>query len=132
PQHSVAPQHQYQGIIATLIAMIPSNPIKVMTEENTVALVIFAILLGAAGLWLSKTDTTMAEPFKKFVVSAFHVIKKLANMIIALTPYGVFALIAHLSASQGWNTFVGLLSFIAATYIAIVLVLGMHCIFLLS
>lgn len=118
------------GVASTFLGMIPANPIGAMANMNVIAVVIFAALLGFAALQLHKQEPTIAEPFIQFVHSTFFVVKKLANMIISLTPYGVFALILSMTLSFGASTLWGMMHFISAMYIAMAIVLVMHTVLL--
>ncbi|MFZ9035576.1 MAG: cation:dicarboxylate symporter family transporter [Francisellaceae bacterium] len=114
------------GITSTLLAMLPSNSIAAMVDNNVIAVVIFAALLGIAALKLHKQDKETANPFISFIHSTFFVAKKLASMIIALTPYGVFGLMASMTISHGAETILQMLNFIAAMYLAMLAVIIMH------
>jgi hypothetical protein len=131
PAQQLQPAHQYTGFVNTILGMIPSNPVAAMEQGNMIAVVIFAVLIGLAGLILEKTDSEKSAAFKAFMASAFQIMKKLANMVIALTPYGVFALMTHATAMQGAGTLAGLANFLVAMYIAMFFVFMMHSLILL-
>lgn len=118
------PLHHYQNLADNLLAMLPSNPIQAMTEQNTVAIVILAVLIGVAGLMVYKTEKSHIEMFKTFINSVFSVIKQITRIVINLTPYGVFALIAELTANNGANVFANLALYIAAMFLAMLLVIA--------
>lgn len=126
PSESMQPQHDHTSFVNTLVGMIPSNPIKIMTQENTVALVIFAVFVGVATVLVHRQDHQLSNTFKKFMESAFYIVKKMAVLVIALTPYGVLGLMTKLASHQGLESLTGLADFIGAMYVAIALVLVMH------
>ena len=128
PVDGPLPTHQYTGLVDTLLAMIPSNPIAAMSNENTVAIAIFACLLGISALQIYKMDKTHAESFKEFITSTFHMVKQLARLVIKTTPYGVLALLAKISATQGIHTLLGIAHYFIAIYIAMAIVFAMHLI----
>ncbi|TNF69289.1 MAG: dicarboxylate/amino acid:cation symporter [Gammaproteobacteria bacterium] len=132
PSEIWQPNHVNPGILGTLLEMLPTNPVAIMVNGNVMALVIFALLIGIASLRAYRENKTLAEPFINFIHSTFDVIKKLANMVIGLTPYGVIALIAHTVMMQGISSLLTMLSFIGAVYLALVLVLTMHILLLLA
>ncbi|MCF6764857.1 dicarboxylate/amino acid:cation symporter [Thiotrichales bacterium 19S3-7] len=132
PSEIWQPNHVNPGILGTLLEMLPTNPVAIMVNGNVMALVIFALLIGIASLRAYRENKVLAEPFINFIHSAFDVIKKLANMVIGLTPYGVVALIAHTVMLQGVSSLVTMLSFIGVIYLALVLVLIMHTLMLLA
>ena len=128
PVGQFLPEHSYSGLVPTLLAMFPSNPIQVMDNQNTVAIVIFAILLGVATLMLSRVNEEQAHSFKAFVSSAFFVVKKLASVVVSLTPYGVLALMASMASTQGFASLLGLADFMVAMFVAMAVVILLHLI----
>jgi len=126
-----SPTHPYTGIAATLLGMLPSNPIAIMTKENTIAVVLFAALLGIAARMLDIKDYDKMETFKNFIAALFAIIKKLTQLILSLTPYGILALISLLILNQGTMILTGVLNFIIAMYVAMFFVLCMHSLILL-
>ncbi|MDE4945112.1 cation:dicarboxylate symporter family transporter, partial [Francisella tularensis] len=76
---------------------LPDNIFHQMDNNNVMAVVIVAILLGFAMLIAHREDSKLADPFISFIDSAFFVIKKLARMIMAITPYGVLGLMVQMS-----------------------------------
>ncbi len=132
PSFGVSPEHTYTGLTNTLLGMIPANPVAMLVNENTVAMVIFAILLGSAGLYLRKTNPDKLPPFEQWIESMFWVMKRLASIVIMLTPYGVFGLMAEVMIQQGLHSLEGLLVFIAAMYVAMFFVLVLHSLILWS
>ena len=55
---------------------------------------------------------------------------KLVHMIMALTPYGILALITKVVAGSNAADILNLISFVAASYIAIALMFGVHSLLL--
>lgn len=125
------PKHPYTGLVDTLLAMIPSNPIAVMANENTIAIVLFAVLLGIAARMLDIKDHDKMETFRQLIVALFAIVKKLASLILSLTPYGIFALLSLLIFEQGMALLSGMLNFISAMYVAMFFVIVMHSLVLL-
>lgn len=130
PEQAMQPQHQHATFVNTLVGMIPSNPVKIMTQENTVALVIFAVFIGVATVLVHRQDHQLSNTFKKFMESAFYITKKMAVLVIALTPYGVLGLMTKMASHHGLSSLEGLADFIGAMYVAIALVIVMHIVFL--
>lgn len=126
PAEGMQPEHMSQGIVATLLAFIPANPIATLVNNNTIGLAILAILIGVAAFQLHHKDSNAAESFIHFIKSSFEVIKQLTRIIIALTPYGVLALIANLCATQGGAALSAMLHFIFAMYLAMAIVWILH------
>jgi hypothetical protein len=116
----------------TILSFIPSNIINDMTTNNVMAVVIFSIILGFAILRGYKENKELTTNFIEFVNSLFFVVKKLANIIIAMTPYGVLALMIQMSAEQSSETIFTVLYFILTVYVALTIVMVMHILLLLA
>jgi uncharacterized protein len=128
-EHTTPP---YAGIVATIKGMIPINPVAIMAHGNTIAMAIFATLLGMGALHLYQQNPKQAQPFKDVMLSGFHIVKQLARIIIALTPYGVLAMMAETASAKGFITFLSLLNYVFAMYAACMAVMGLHTIILIS
>ncbi|MED7789056.1 dicarboxylate/amino acid:cation symporter [Francisella sp. 19X1-34] len=121
---------QTSTISQTILGFLPNNIFKQMNNNNVMAVVIFAILLGFSMLIAHREDSKLAAPFINLIDSAFFVIKKLARMIIAITPYGVLGLMIQMSVELDKNSISTVLYFILTCYIALAIVLVMHIVLL--
>ncbi|NBD94933.1 MAG: cation:dicarboxylase symporter family transporter [Gammaproteobacteria bacterium] len=97
-----------------LIDLVPSNPVQAMAEGNMLPIIIFSILLGLAMSFAGKSGQRVGEFFNDFM----EVVMKLVGIVMMIAPYGVFALIAGMAATTGWETFLGVIKYV-------LLVLGM-------
>lgn len=120
------PIHHYDSIVDNILGLFPSNPLKAMSDQNTIAVAIFAVIVGLAALVLHKTEPASVQHFKRIVDSIFAVIKQMTRFVVSLTPYGVFALIATLVSSNGLVTLTTLSSYVGVIFIAMLCVLVMH------
>ena len=84
-------------LIDTLINLVPKNPINAMAEGKMLQIIVFAVLFGFAITQAGKKGQAIAEFFQ----NANEVIMKMVTLIMAIAPYGVFALIAKLMATLG-------------------------------
>lgn len=93
--------------VDVLINMVPTNPVKSMTEGNMLQIIVFSLLLGAA-------LTTLGDKTKK-VKALFEelndVVLKIVEIIMLIAPYGVFALIAKTFATLGYGAMGSLLAY---------------------
>ncbi len=116
-----------------LLSFIPQNIFSDLTgarPTSIIAVVVFGILLGIAGLHLTRDDETRGAAFRSFVETAQAVVLKLVRMVIALTPYGVFALMLRVSATSSAEDILNLLSFVVASYLAITIMFVVHALIL--
>lgn len=116
-----------------VLSFIPSNPFAELTGANPtsiISVVIFAALLGMAGLQLMKDD----EPKGQRVLAAIETLQawvmKLVRLVMLLTPYGVFALITKVVASSKLADILNLGGFLAASYVGIALMFAVHAVIL--
>lgn len=100
PMDSVSHSQNVQdisGIVQLLLGLIPSNPFKAMVEGNTVQVVVFAFFTGFALISIGDRG----QPVKDFVASATQLVFKMIELVIKLTPYGVFGLMSHTVGQYG-------------------------------
>lgn len=90
-----------------IINMMPTNPINAMAEGNMLQIIVFAVLFGIAMTMTGDTGKRLTIVFDDLST----VIMKLVTILMNLAPYGVFALMAKLSATIGLETFSGLLKY---------------------
>jgi L-cystine uptake protein TcyP (sodium:dicarboxylate symporter family) len=131
PAINLAPTHTYTGMADALLGMLPANPVAAMAQENTIAIVLFAVIFGIAARMTDQSDEKM-RAFKQYVAVLFTIVKKMASLVLSFTPYGVLALMALLILDQGMLLVSGMLNFIVAMYAAMLIVMLMHSLILLT
>lgn len=89
----------FAGMIESIV---PSNPIAALAEGQILAVIFFAILLGAAVLVTGETAKPVADLFK----AGSEAMVTLVGFIMEVAPFGVFALIAWVMGTSGPDTFV--------------------------
>jgi len=118
--------HVSLSLADTILKMLPVNPVASMMQENSIAIVIFALLLGIAARQLKGSENDKMKTFSQLIFALFAVVKNLTKIILAITPYGIFALISLLIFSQGSIILNGLLNFMMAMYFAMAVVVIAH------
>jgi L-cystine uptake protein TcyP (sodium:dicarboxylate symporter family) len=113
-----------------LLGMLPANPVAAMAQENTIAIVLFAVIFGIAARMTDQKDEKMLA-FRQYTAVLFTIVKKMASLVLGFTPYGVLALMALLILDQGMLLVSGMLNFIVAMYAAMLIVMLMHSLILL-
>ncbi|KEC55324.1 L-cystine transporter [Bartonella koehlerae] len=112
-----------------VLSLIPKNPFAELSgakRTSVISVVIFASFLGAAVLLLKKDDPDKGEKALLFIQVAQSWIMRLVRIVIALTPYGIFALMTKVGASSHVADILNLLIFIIASYVGIILIFGVH------
>ncbi|MGV3000912.1 L-cystine transporter [Vibrio sp. E150_018] len=112
-----------------LVSFIPTNPFADLTGSRStsiIAVVIFGILVGIASRLVMKEKQDLESPIRTFVEAVQSIVMRLVKMIIALTPYGIAALMSKVVATSSLNDILSLIGFIVASYVAILLMFFVH------
>lgn len=117
-----------------LISFIPSNPFADLAKANPtsiISIVIFASFLGFAALRLASDEPEKGEKvvFAIDLLQAFIV--RLVRLVMALTPYGVFALISDVMIKSNVADILKLGSFVGVSYLGLLVMFGLHGLLLL-
>ncbi len=124
-----------QGVVTDLsfpkiiLSFIPQNIFSDLAGSrptSIIAVVIFGILTGIAGLQVTRDEPEQGRKFRAFMETAQSVVMKLVRLVINLTPYGVLALMTKVTAGSSGSDILDLLSFIVASYVAIALMFIVH------
>lgn len=122
------------GLADMLVRFIPSNVFYDLTgarPTSVIAVVIFGILFGIAALMVTAEEPARGESIRGFIETVKAIVMKLVHMIMALTPYGILALMTKVVAGSNASDIMNLISFIVASYLAIAVMFGVHGILLL-
>jgi L-cystine uptake protein TcyP (sodium:dicarboxylate symporter family) len=117
-----------------LVKFIPSNVFLDLTgarDTSIIAVVIFGILFGVAALMVGKDNPAQRESIRNAVETLQAVVMKLVHMVMALTPYGILALITKVVAGSNAADILNLATFVVASYLAILIMFGVHATLLL-
>ena len=120
-------------IAELIVSFVPSNIFQDLSggrDVSIIAVVIFGLLFGIAALLVSEENQTHGERIRSFVDTTQAVVMRFVKLVINLTPYGVLALMTRVIAGSDGNAILTLISFVIASYIAIVIMFGVHAIIL--
>ncbi|QQE73654.1 L-cystine transporter [Brevibacillus composti] len=113
--------------------LLPANPFLDFTGErptSTIAIVIFAAIIGIAFLGVKRKNPEQAELFAK-IVDTFHtIIMRVVTLILRLTPYGVLAIMTRVTATSDYQAIWQLGKFVAASYVAMLIMFAVHLLLL--
>ena len=121
------------GLADMLVRFIPSNIFSDLTgarPTSIIAVVIFGILFGLAALGVAKEDPARGEKLREAVLILQAVVMRLVQMIMALTPYGILALMTRVVAGSNGQDLWNLVEFVGASYVAIAIMFAIHGILL--
>lgn len=96
-------------IMQVLLNMIPANPIASMAKADILPVIIFALFIGSG---IISVGGHRAEVLIKFFDAFAEVCYKIINMVMKLSPIGVFALLLPVVVTNGPKVLLPLLSVI--------------------
>ena len=121
------------GLADMLVRFVPSNVFHDLTgarPTSIIAVVLFGILFGIAALQVSREDEERGQAIYSFVETLRAIIMKLVRMIMALTPWGILALMTKVVAGSNAADILNLLNFVVASYVAIAIMFAVHALLL--
>ena len=106
------------SLASVLINIIPANIIQAMSQGKMLQIIFFSILTGISILMVGKK----AEPLVELIEIGNEVMMKMVNIVMAVAPYAVFALLAKAIANLG----LGLLADLAGYVVVLIAALMFH------
>jgi DAACS family dicarboxylate/amino acid:cation (Na+ or H+) symporter len=109
--------------LQNLSGYIPQSLVEPLVSNNVIAIVLMALLFGAALRWLKdregETDIVDTRVLESVISAIYRVLIKVLSWIVELVPFAVFGLVAQVVGKAGIGIFSELASFLA------ILVLGL-------
>ena len=102
----------------TLLGMIPSNAIQSMSEGNMIQIIVFAFFSFFSTMLLTEPDRIRVS---RIFETLFQFIMKILVLVIELSPYGVFSLMAVTAGKYGTQVVGPLTKFIVTIYAGILI-----------
>ncbi|MEO0688982.1 MAG: dicarboxylate/amino acid:cation symporter [Pseudomonadota bacterium] len=117
-----AQQRQETGVTIQqmVLEMVPSSPVQVMADVNVLPLIVFSLLIGI-GILMAKED---GEPVLKIFESGSVVMQKVTMIVMELTPFGVFALMAWVAGTLGLEALQALGIVVILNYLGCLLIIA--------
>ncbi|MFD2168650.1 dicarboxylate/amino acid:cation symporter [Tumebacillus lipolyticus] len=104
-----------------LLDLIPSNPVNEMANGKVIPVIIFSLFIAVAILIERGRKPEKVQPVMDFLNSFAAIMFRVTKLVIALTPYGVFGLMASMAAKYGFSSLLPLGEVILAVYVACLL-----------
>lgn len=105
-----------------LIGIVPLNIVEALAKGDMLALIFVAILFGVGTVVAGEAG----KPFAALLQSLSAVLLRIVGLVMELTPFGVFALIANAVATNGAGVFLNIgwlaLSVVIGSLVQIVIV----------
>ncbi len=103
-----------------ILEVVPSSPVQVMADVNVLPLIVFSLLIGI-GILMAKEE---GEPVLKIFESGSVVMQKVTMVVMELTPFGVFALMAWVAGTLGLDALQALGQVVILNYVGCLLIIG--------
>lgn len=87
-----------------LVGIVPLNIVEALAKGDMLALIFVAILTGVGTVFAGEAG----KPFAGLLQSLSSVLLRIVGLVMELTPFGVFALIANAIAANGAAVFVNI------------------------
>lgn len=111
------------SLLEILLSMVPQNIVGAMTSNrDLLQVILFAVLFGTA---LTMIDQKLAKPVADFVEGLNEVMIKIISLLMALAPYGVFALVFMVVIRFGAEVLYALALYTLVVLLALLLHLGL-------
>lgn len=104
-----------ESLASRLMAIVPDNPVAALADSDVLAVIFFAVLLGIGILMAGKAGKPVGDLFN----SASDVVLKVTHMVMEVAPFGVFALVAYTTVSQGLEAFASIGLLILTVYLGL-------------
>lgn len=105
-----------QAGVNQFIAIVPSNVVAAMSNNDILAVMFFALFFGI-GLLLVRTPRT--RTLKDGVEGIFEVAMRLIGLVIQLAPFAIFCFMFNLAAQFGWELLFKLAAFVGVVLLAL-------------
>ncbi len=95
-------------------------------STSIISVVVFGLIFGIAALLVCEESPERAAPIRQFVDTTQAVVMRLVKLVMALTPYGVAALMTRVIATSDGQAILNLIGFVVASYLAIAIMFAVH------
>ncbi len=113
------PQPNETTAVDMILSIVPESPVQVMADVAVLPLIVFSLLLGI-GILMAKDE---GEPVKKVFDSGAIIMQKVTMIVMELTPFGVFALMAWVAGTLGVDALKALSWLVVLNYTGCLLII---------
>jgi len=96
-----------------LMQIVPTNPVNALANGDILAVIFFSLLLGTSILVVGEPARPLADVFE----AGSTVILRLIYWIMEFAPFGVFALIAWVTGTQGFSTLLDVTGLVVTVFL---------------
>ncbi|MDX1298969.1 MAG: dicarboxylate/amino acid:cation symporter [Pseudomonas sp.] len=124
---SQAPEsRQADSLSQWLVALVPNNPFTALSSGGLLQVIFAAALIGIA----MRALPADSAPLRRLIESGYTVTLKVLEFVLKLAPYGVFALITSVIASQGLDLLLRLGMYVVGLTLALALMAALYLLLL--
>ncbi|MFC3418754.1 L-cystine transporter [Salinicoccus hispanicus] len=126
---STASEVQDQTLPQQLVSLLPANPFLDFTGDratSTIAVVFFAIFLGISFIRLMQRNPESGDKIRQGLIALNDWIMQLVKIVLALTPYGILAIMTSTVATSDFQAIYDLGLFVVASYAALITMYIIH------
>lgn len=106
-------------VVQVFLRMVPTNVVAAAGDGQMLGLIFFSLLFG---FFMTRTQEDYAEAQYNFWQGLYETMMRITDWVMLFAPIGVFALVAKVVASTGFDAFKPLAWF----FLAVVLALAIH------
>ena len=92
-----SPEPNPTTAVDMILSIVPESPVQVMADVAVLPLIVFSLLIGI-GILMAREE---GEPVQKIFDSGSVIMQKVTMIVMELTPFGVFALMAWVAGTLG-------------------------------
>ena len=118
-QKGATPEPQETTAVDMILSIVPESPVQVMADVAVLPLIVFSLLIGIGILMAGKDG----EPVQKIFDSGAVIMQKVTMLVMELTPFGVFALMAWVAGTLGMDALVSLAKLVGLNYFGCLLII---------
>lgn len=104
-------------VLGSFLEIPPENIVAALADGDVLAIIFVALLIGAAIL----ATRSEGAAFGSFFDAGSSVFLKITHWVMEVAPFGVFALVSHTVATQGFESLRAIALLIAAVYIGLLI-----------
>lgn len=102
--------------IDSIVAIVPSNFIQAMSENDILAVMFFALMFGIGFL---VTDPARTQVLRSGIEGVFEISMKLIGIVIRMAPLAIFCFMFNLAAQFGWDLIIRLSAYVGVVLLAL-------------
>lgn len=103
-------------LLGVLLRMIPENVFADAAAGEMLSVIVFSLLFGAL---LNQVDGEPRNAVVQFFRGVEQVMLRMTELVLAISPLGVFALVGKVALTTGWSALFPLLNFVGTVLAAL-------------